>query len=362
MSENNQILLVIDNEESAKYLMEHLIIGGGYSVTVEASVAQALETFRQNAFSMVITKLISGDPETPKLVRGLMEIDVDTVVVGYSEKISPELYQEASKLGFYDVIVKPINIDRMFFVIKRSMDLHGLLVSQRRHLAILKEQNSSLQKQNILLAKRIEESTKNLARLYEDLRSTYLRTIRALAQAIDARDHYTHSHSENVSKYSVLIAEEMKLSVKEIEGLREAAELHDIGKIGISDLILSKPSSLTQEEWQQIKTHPQTGSQILEPLTFLSDVIELVKQHHEHYDGSGYPMGLKAEGILLGARILHVADAFEAMTSARSYRQVPFTKDMAVAEIKDKTGTQFDPEVVSAFLKIAGQIVITEHY
>ncbi len=356
MIENAQILLVIDNEESAKYLMEHLIIAGGYSVTVETTTAQALETFKQNSFSMVITKLVPGDPEIPKLVRGLMEIDVDTVIVGYSEKISPELYQEASKFAFYDVIVKPINIDRMFFVVKRSMDLHGLLATQRRHLVILKEQNNSLQKQNILLAKRIEESTKNLARLYEDLRSTYLRTIRALAQAIDARDHYTHSHSENVSKYSVLIGQEMKLSVKEIEGLREAAELHDIGKIGISDSILTKPGSLTSEEWVQIKTHPQTGSQILEPLTFLSDVIELVKEHHERVDGSGYPAGLKGEEILLGARIIHLADAYDSMISARSYRQVPFTKDAAITEIKDKTGTQFDPEVVSAFLKIVDGI------
>ncbi len=356
MDENSQILLVINDEESAKYLMEYLIIGGGFSVTVENTVASALEVFKQNSFSLVITKLALEDPEIPKLIKGLMETDLDTVILGYSEKASPELYQEAVKFAFFDLVVKPINIDKIFFTVKRAMDLHGLLASQRRHLGILKEQNNSLQKQNILLAKRIEESTSNLARLYEDLRSTYLRTVRALAQAIDARDHYTHSHSQNVSKYSVLIAQEMKLSVKEVEGIREAAELHDIGKIGISDSILIKPSSLTPEEWAQIKTHPQTGSQILEPLTFLSDVIELVKQHHEHFDGSGYPAGLKREEILLGARIIHLADAYDAMISARSYRQVPFSKETAIAEIKDKASTQFDPIVVSAFLKIADGI------
>ncbi len=356
MLENNQILLIMANEESAKYLMEYLIIRGGYSVSLEQSVSQALEVFKQNTFGLVITSLVPDDQETTKLVKGLLEVDVDTVIIGYSEKVSTELYQEAAKLGIYDVVVKPINIDRIFFVIKNGIDLHNRLVAQRRHLAILKEQNFSLQKQNILLAKRIEESTKNLARLYEDLRSTYLRTIRALAQAIDARDHYTHSHSENVSKYSVQIAQEMKLSVKEVEGVREAAELHDIGKIGISDSILTKPSSLTPEEWQQIKTHPQTGSQILEPLTFLSDVIELVKQHHEHYDGQGYPAGFKGDGILLGARIIHLADAYDSMISARSYRQVPFSKEAAIAEIKDKSGTQFDPAVVNAFLNIINEL------
>jgi putative two-component system response regulator len=356
MADNSQILLVTGNEESAKYLMEYLIIGGGYSVTVEASTTGALEAFKQNPFGLVITSVSVDDPEAGKLIKGLSEIDEDVVVIGYSEKVSAELYREASKLALFDVIVKPINIDRVFFALKRGIDLHASLVLQRRNCTILKEQNNSLQKQSILLAKRIEDSTKNLARLYEDLRSTYLRTVRALAQAIDARDHYTHSHSQNVSKYSVMIAEEMKLSVKEIEGIRESAELHDIGKIGISDSILTKASSLNPEEWLLIKTHPQVGSQILEPLTFLSDVIELVKEHHEHFDGSGYPMGLKGQDILLGARIIHLADAYDSMVSARSYRQEAFTKEAALAEIKSKTGTQFDPEVVGAFLKIVGSI------
>jgi len=353
---SNQILLVMDNEESAKYLMEYLIIRGGFSVSVEQAVAQALGAFKQNAFGLVITSLALDNQETAKLAKGLLETDADTVIIGYSEKAFTELYREAVKLGIYDVIVKPINIDQMFFVIKNGIDLHNRLAAQRRHLSILKEQNLSLQKQNILLAKRIEESTKNLARLYEDLRSTYLRTIRALAKAIDARDHYTHSHSENVSKYSVQIAQEMKLSVKEVEGVREAAQLHDIGKIGISDSILTKPASLTPEEWQQIKIHPQAGSQILEPLTFLSDVIELVKQHHEHYDGQGYPAGFKGDGILLGARIIHLADAYDSMISARSYRQVPFSKEAAIAEIKANSGTQFDPAVVNAFLNIINEL------
>ncbi len=356
MKENNQILLVMNNDEIVKYLMEYLIIKGGYMVSVERTVSGALEVFKQNYFGLVIAGLFFDEQETARLVKGLKEINADTVVIGYTEKVTERTYQEAGILDFLDIIVKPINIDSLFFMIKRGLDLHNLLVSRRRHLGILKEQNSALQKQNILLVKRIEESTKNLARLYEDLRSTYLRTIRALAQAIDARDHYTHSHSENVSKYAVMIAQRLKLSVKEVEGIREAAQLHDIGKIGISDVILSKPSSLSSEEWVEIKTHPETGAQILEPLTFLSDVIEIVKQHHEHYNGGGYPGGLKAEGILLGARVIHLADAYDSMISARSYRQVPFSKEEAVSEIKNKSGSQFDPVVVEAFLAILNEL------
>jgi len=179
-----------------------------------------------------------------------------------------------------------------------------------------------------------------------------MRTIRVLAHAIDARDHYTHDHSENVAKYAVAIARQMNMTVKEIEIIRDASELHDLGKIGIEDTILMKPAALTPEEWNQVKLHPQMGAQILEPLTFLTDVIELVRQHHEHFDGSGYPAGRRGDEIILGARIIHLADAFEAMTSARSYRKVPLSREEAIAEIQRKSNTQFDPRVVEAFLQV----------
>jgi len=350
--EDNRILLVINNDESVKYLMECLIIRGGYSVSVEQSEALALEAVKENNFALIIVDLVSGEQEISSLLKGVMEINEDIVVFGYTEKVSAEIYQQAANLGFFDLIVKPIDFERLFFAVRRGFYLHNCFVVHRRQQMIFKEQNSSLQKQNILLAKRTEDFTKNLARLQEDLRSTYFRTIRALAQAIDARDHYTHSHSQNVAKYSVLIAQQMKLSVKELEGIREAAELHDIGKIGISDSILIKTSSLTPEEWGLIKIHPLTGAQILAPLTFLSDVIEIVKEHHEHYDGTGYPAGIKNDEILLGARIIHLSDAYDSMISARSYRQMPYSQKEAVDEIKDKSGTQFDPVVVQAFLEV----------
>lgn len=229
-------------------------------------------------------------------------------------------------------------------------------VGLQRLVQILKEQNISLQKQNTFLTKRIEESAKNLTRLYEDLRTTYMRAIKTLAQTIDARDHWTHSHSEKVAKCAVGIAEEMGLSVKEIEFIRDACELHDIGKIGVEDRILLKDSALTEQEWEQMKRHPIVGVQILEPLTFLSNAIKLIRQHHEHYDGSGYPDGLKGEEILLGARIIHLADAYDSMLSWRPYRKTPFSKEEAILEIKINSGKQFDPQVIEAFLRIVDRI------
>ncbi len=356
MMENNHILLVIENEESVQYLKEALTVKGNYLVSVEQDACRVFEVFKQNVFDLVIIDLSSDPHQIEELVKGIIEIDAGAVILGYTDTMFPELYLEALQLGLFDVIVKPIDGDGMVFALKRAISARVKLIDNKRHTAILKEQNLSLQKQNILLAKRIEESTKNLSHLYEDLRATYLRTVLALAQAIDARDHYTHSHSEKVSQYAVEIAREMKLSFKDVEVVREGAQLHDIGKIGIPDTILTKPSSLTPAEWELIKTHPLTGAQILEPLTFLADVIELVRQHQEHYDGQGYPARLKGEEILVGARIIHLADAYDSMISSRSYRRVPFSKEAAIAEIKEKSGTQFDPVVVHAFLNIVEEL------
>jgi putative nucleotidyltransferase with HDIG domain len=220
----------------------------------------------------------------------------------------------------------------------------------------LREENLALGRQNSLLAGRIEELTQNLSRLYDDLRSTYLRTIKVLAQAIDARDHYTHSHSQNVAAYSLEIAREMGLSWRETQMVAEAAELHDLGKIGIGDNILCKPFQLDDEEWRIIRQHPLIGARILQPLNFLGTVIDLVKQHHERYDGTGYPEGLREQEILLGARIIHLADAYETMRSPRAYRKVPIPQEEALAEIRRNSGVQFDPKVVEVFLKIVDRL------
>ncbi len=356
MTDACRILLVNNDEVVSKYLKENLTVNEGYSVSRESSTTAGLETFRRNTFEIVIIKFGMPDMDGLALLRNLRLIDPDCVVIVLMEKSNPQLLKEIYKAGGYDFISQPINLEKLYFLIKKGLDLRALMVAHRKMVSGLHEYNVSLQKQNTLLARRIEESTKNLTRLYEDLRQTYMRTIKVLAQAIDARDHYTHSHSENVAKYAVAIAEEMRLPAHEIELIRDACELHDLGKIGVEDQILGKRSSLNEQEWEQIKRHPQMAVRILEPLTFLNGVIDLVRQHHEHYDGSGYPEGRKAEDIQMGARIIHVADAYEAMRSARSYRPVPLSKEEATLEIKKHSGTQFDPKVVEAFLKVVDKL------
>ncbi len=351
-----RILLINDDDDTTKLLREKLVLNGGYSVYCESSAQKGLDVFGHNGFDVAIVKLNMPDLDGIELIKNLKKIDPDCIIIAFADGINTVTLKDAARLGVYDFITKPINLEKLFFIIRKGADLHLLTISNHKLTQSLKEHNVVLQKQNTLLAKRIEESTKNLTKLYDDLRQTYMRTIKALAQTIDAKDHYTHSHSENVAKYAVAIAEEMGFSASDIEILRQACELHDIGKIGVDDSVLSKPSSLTPQEWEQIKRHPITGAQILEPLTFLDGVTDLIRQHHEHYDGSGYPEGRVGEDILLGARIIHVADAYEAMRSARSYRKIPFSKEDAVLEIKKYSGTQFDPKVVVAFLKVVDRL------
>lgn len=187
--------------------------------------------------------------------------------------------------------------------------------------------------------------------LFSEVEKSYLDAMTTLAISLDERDSYTRKHSENVTNYSVAIAKEMNLSFGEIEIIRHAGLLHDIGKIGIRDEVLLKPGKLTPEEFEQIKSHPLKGEAIVKPLSFLKNATGLIRHHHERYDGKGYPDGLKSYDIELGARVMAVSDTFDAMTTDRPYRKA-LKLEEAVAELKRCSGTQFDPEIVGIFLKI----------
>jgi len=196
------------------------------------------------------------------------------------------------------------------------------------------------------------------ARLYKNLQGVYMQIITTLTSTIQVKDNYTKGHSERVTDYAVSIAEGMALSKRQIEIIKVACQLHDLGKIGIPEHILTKPGKLTEEEWNEIRMHPQKGVEILKPLAFLNDVITLVEQHHEHYNGKGYPCGLKGEEIELGARIICVADAFDAMTTKRSYAgAMPI--DLAIEEMERCKETQFDPRVVESFIDLLKKDLIS---
>ena len=187
-------------------------------------------------------------------------------------------------------------------------------------------------------------------RLYENLESSYLQTVTALANAIEAKDYYTRGHTERVAKICIQIADAVNLIPQEKERLQFAAILHDVGKIGISKDLLGKQSGLDEEEENAIQSHPDKGIQILEPIVFLRPILTTIRHHHEHFDGTGYPSKLKGQEIPYKARILSIADAWDAMLSNRPYRNA-LSVEEATRELRKNAGTQFDPLIVEAFLK-----------
>lgn len=191
----------------------------------------------------------------------------------------------------------------------------------------------------------------NNARLYEEQQTTYLSTVQALVSTIEASDPYTSGHSERVTAYSLAVARRLGLDSEALIRLEQAAILHDIGKIGVDVRVLHKQGQLSTEDIGILRRHPLIGFRILEPIKFLNQVREIIKQHHERFDGKGYPHGLGGENLLIEARILTVADAFDAMTSDRPYHRA-LSYDTAIIELKDKAGSQFDPKVVRAFVSL----------
>ncbi len=196
----------------------------------------------------------------------------------------------------------------------------------------------------LLLARRSFE-------LYTKMRKVYLDTIRALAAAIDAKDPYTKGHSERVAEMSVALAQELNLSDRDIEDIEYTALLHDVGKIGIADSILGKKGSLTSQEYDKIKEHTIMGANIIEPVDFLKNSYRAIYHHHEKYNGKGYPDGIKSEDIPILARIIAVADAYDAMGSDRPYRK-KLSHNKILRELKEQSGKQFDPEVVKALILV----------
>ena len=332
----------------------------------------------------------SKGSEGLKIPVGFIKLSVDNPLISvFSEKQS-YLISETGILRYEDIIAALRNRDILerqaelydrLLLIKRQMDLIkatlcvpcyfkrdllGILVlgekvsgepfsRQESGLFVTLANDAAMAIANAQLIENLHQKVEEIKELYVREHKIFIHTSIALAAAIDARDPYTHGHTERVTNYCIAVARELE-GLPEIshyknfrETLQIAALLHDIGKIGIPDHILNKHSRLTPEEYEEIKKHSVIGATILNPIRELRDVAKEVRAHQECYDGSGYPDGLSGNTIPLIARIIAVSDAFDAMTTNRSYRKAK-TAEEAVQELKRCSGTQFDPVIVSAFL------------
>ena len=339
MEENEQTrqsLLIADDEPEIRDVLKEFLCRR-YDCTTISSAEEALALLSTRSFDLVISDITMSGMSGLEMIPYGLNLAPDTVFIMISGMQTIESAIEALRVGAFDYIMKPFDLEHVELAVKRALDHQRLLLSKRRYESYLEEL--------------VEQRTKALDRALDSLEDAYRSTLKALAAALEARDHETHGHSERVVSFSLRIGRQLGLNEEQLRSLEFGALLHDIGKIGVPDSILRKPAALTDNEWTRMREHPLHGRQILRGIEFLEGASRVVAQHHEKWDGSGYPLGLKAMEIDFNARIFAVADAFDAMTSDRVYRcGRPYRE--AAEELDRCSGQHFDPTIVDAFHRV----------
>ncbi|HTG87785.1 MAG TPA: HD domain-containing phosphohydrolase [Pyrinomonadaceae bacterium] len=330
-----RILIVDDEREITEILAD--LLSEDHECLKAGSAEQALDCLRAGEFELVISDITMPGMSGLDMIPHVKKLSPDTVVVMISGMQTVESAIGALRLGAFDYLMKPFDLRQVEAVVKRALEHHELVVAKRRYENHLEEL--------------VEQRTVELDRALNSLEGAYRSTLKALTAALETRDSETHGHSERVVSYSLRLGREYGLNSQDMKALEFGALLHDIGKIGVPDSILRKPAKLTEEEWVRMREHPLHGQQILRGIEFLQGAARVVAQHHEQWDGSGYPFGLRAEDIDVCARIFAVADAFDAITSDRVYRRGK-SYEAAAQELDDWAGRQFDPKVVEAFHRV----------
>jgi len=334
-------ILVVDDEENIRSLLKEILIEqGGYKVETASNGKQALEKFKNNKndFSIIMSDIRMPYIDGLKFLERVKKREPNMVVIMISALNDIKSAISAMDRGAYTYIAKPFKINELLLVVRRALEKRALLLENKRY-----QQN---------LEELVEQRTEELQVAYKDLDELFNATLKALVNALDTRDTETEGHSERVTRYSLKLAELLNIKdEKKLANLKTAALLHDIGKIGIPDKILRKPAKLNNEEWKIMQQHSVLGYNLLKNIKKLKEPAIIVLHHHEHYDGSGYPSGLKGDDIPLGSRIFSVADTLDAMTSDRPYRKAS-SFDKVAEELKRFKNKQFDPKVVEAFFKI----------
>lgn len=330
-----RILIVDDEVEITEILAD--LLSEEYECLRAASAEEALAHLHKAEFELVISDITMPGMSGLEMIPHVKALTPDTVVVMISGMQTVESAIGALRLGAFDYLMKPFDLRQVEAVVKRALEHHDLVVAKRRYENHLEEL--------------VEQRTVELDKALNSLEGAYRSTLKALTAALETRDSETHGHSERVVTYSLRLGREYGLSSEKMKALEFGSLLHDIGKIGVPDSILRKPAKLTEEEWVRMREHPLHGQQILSGIEFLEGASRVVAQHHEKWDGTGYPLGLRDEEIDICARIFSVADAFDAITSDRVYRRgKPY--EAAAQELDDWAGRQFDPKIVEAFHRV----------
>ena len=329
-------ILIVDDEAMICSILSRRLAQEGYVCVTAKNGREALSLFYKETFSLIITDIKMPEMDGIELMKRVRTVNPSMIVIMVTAFPEIDLAVEAMRLGAYDFLRKPLeNLDLVVLSVKHALDKKRL------------EEEVEAYHRN--LERLVEERTAKLQLAYRTLKKAHLDSVKVLAEAIDAKDPYTRGHSDRVRKMSLRIATQLGFAEEGLENLEYGALLHDIGKIGIKDDVLQKQSTLSAEEYQYIQEHPLIGVKIVEGIEFFKDKIPIIRHHHEHFDGKGYPDGLSGTNIPLEARIITVPDAFDAMTSIRPHRGAMPLEDV-LEELLNYRGRQFDPQVLDIFL------------
>ena len=334
-------ILVIDDEAHVRSMMGSTLERQGYDVQLASSGYEALQILDQNAFDLVLADILMQDVNGIAVLDHLHAQQPQLPVVMVSAVHDISVVIDAMRRGAYDYLLKPFEREQLLQIVQRALEHRQALQDSRSY------------KEN--LEQVVRARTEMLHQAMEELEHSYDVTLEALGDALDLKDSETEGHSKRVTAYTIALARAMGLAPADIKVIARGAFLHDIGKMAIPDEILRKPGTLTTDEQQVMREHCTRGYQILRKIPFLAEAAEIVYSHQEHYDGEGYPRGLRGQEIPIGSRIFALADALDAITSDRPYRKAR-SFDAAREEILRCSGTQFDPNVVEVFLKIPNEL------
>ncbi len=353
-------LLLIDDEEAILEIMTMALADEGYDLRTAGSAEEALALLKESPnVSLIISDQLMPGMTGVQFFTQARHICPDALRVlltGYTD--TDAIIDAINSGGIHRYLTKPWRREELLHTIRQMLGKAELMMENRRLDELVKKQNAELVELNKSLEEKVRLKTRHLNQSLEELQASYERTrmilegtVLAMSRIVESRDPYTAGHEQQVARIACVISEKMLLPADRVDAIRVAGQLHDIGKIAVPSEILTKPGRLSPLEMEMVKTHCQNAYDILKAIEFPYPVAEIILQHHERLDGSGYPQGLKGENILLEARIIGVADVIEAISSHRPYRPAKDI-DMAMKEIADHRGTLYDTNVVDAALDI----------
>ena len=334
-------ILVVDDETHVRSMIGATLERQGYDVQLASNGHEAAAIVEGNAFDLVLTDIVMQDGNGIALLERIraQQPHLPVIIVTAIHDIGVAI--DAMRRGAYDYLLKPFEREHLVATVLRALE----------HRQALQESHNYQQN----LEQVVQARTEMLRQAMEDLEHSYDITLEALGDALDLKDSETEGHSKRVTAYTIALARAMGIPPGQIKIIARGAFLHDIGKMAIPDDILQKPGALSAEEQRIMREHCTLGNNILRKIPFLNEAAAIVFAHQEHFDGSGYPSGLRGVEIPVGARIFAVADTLDAITSDRPYRAAR-SFDAARQEVLRCSGTQFDPAVVEVFLKIPNEL------